>query len=72
WEQLRPLMKAPDEATFVALRDGFRAGIPRQWGDTEQNDAKQLFDILFRLGGKRLVGNTTQLAEGTFWSETVE
>ncbi|MCG7923969.1 MAG: ABC transporter substrate-binding protein [Candidatus Thiodiazotropha taylori] len=72
WEQLRPLMKAPDEATFVALRDGFRAGIPRQWGDTEQNDAKQLFDILFRLGGKRLVGNTTQLAEGTFWSDTVE
>ncbi|RLW70217.1 MAG: ABC transporter substrate-binding protein [gamma proteobacterium symbiont of Stewartia floridana] len=72
WEQLRPLMKAPDEATFIALRDGFRAGIPRQWGDTEQNDAKQLFDILFRLGGKRLVGNTTQLAEGTFWSDTVE
>jgi NitT/TauT family transport system substrate-binding protein len=72
WEQLRPLMKAPDEATFLALRDGFRAGIPRQWGMTEQNDAKQLFDILFQLGGKKLVGHTTQLTEGTFWTESVE
>lgn len=72
WEKLRPLMKAPDEATFLALRDGFRAGIPNQWGAAEQNDAKQLFDILFKLGGKKLVGNTTQLAEGTFWSGTVE
>ncbi|MCG7865479.1 MAG: ABC transporter substrate-binding protein [Candidatus Thiodiazotropha taylori] len=72
WEQLRPLMKASDEATFLALREGFRAGIPSQWGAAEQNDAKQLFDILFKLGGKKLVGNTTQLAEGTFWPNSVE
>lgn len=68
WELLRPLMKAPDEATFIALRDGFRAGIPSSWGEQEYNDAKQLFDILFKLGGRKLVGNTTQLSEGTFWS----
>jgi NitT/TauT family transport system substrate-binding protein len=72
WEKLRPLMKAPDEATFLALRDGFRAGIPKQWGMAEQNDAKRLFDILFKLGGKKLVGNTTQLTDGTFWSDRVE
>ncbi|MEJ2620213.1 MAG: ABC transporter substrate-binding protein [Candidatus Thiodiazotropha sp.] len=70
WEKLRPLMKAPDEATFLALRDGFRAGIPKQWGMTEQNDAKRLFDVLLKLGGKKLVGNTTQLAKGTFWTGT--
>jgi NitT/TauT family transport system substrate-binding protein len=30
WERLRPLMKAPDDATFAALRDGF-LGIPAHW-----------------------------------------
>ncbi|MET0123287.1 MAG: ABC transporter substrate-binding protein, partial [Candidatus Thiodiazotropha sp. 6PLUC9] len=67
WELLRPLMKAPDNATFIALRDGFRAGIPSRWSEQELKDANQLFDILFKLGGKKLVGNTTQLAPGTFW-----
>lgn len=27
WQRLRPLMQAEDEATFVALRDGFRDGL---------------------------------------------
>jgi NitT/TauT family transport system substrate-binding protein len=72
WEPLKALMKAPDEATFLALRDGFRAGIPKQFGVTEKNDAKQLFEILYQLGGKQLVGNTTQLSEGTFWFDAVE
>ena len=28
WQRLRPLMKAADDATFAALRDGYRRGIP--------------------------------------------
>ncbi|MES9831760.1 MAG: ABC transporter substrate-binding protein [Candidatus Thiodiazotropha sp. DIVDIV] len=72
WELLRPLMKAPDDATFFALRDGFRAGIPSHWGRQELNDANQLFNILFKLGGKKLVGNTDQLAPGTFWPNIVD
>jgi NitT/TauT family transport system substrate-binding protein len=67
WELLRPLMKVPDEATFRALRDGFRAGIPSQWREKEHKDAKRLFEILFRLGDRQLVGKTTQLNAGTFW-----
>ncbi len=69
WEELRPLMKAPDEATFIALREGFRAGIPSHWGANERQDAEKLFDILYRLGGKQLVGETTRLSEGTFWPD---
>ena len=71
WRPLRPLMKAADEATFTALRDGFRAGIPRHWGEQQRRDADRLFAILFKLGGARLVGNTTRVSEGTFWPEVV-
>ncbi len=69
WERLRPLMKAPDELTFAALREGFRSGIPKHWGTQERKDAGKLFDILYKLGGTQLVGNTTRLSEGTFWPE---
>jgi NitT/TauT family transport system substrate-binding protein len=68
WELLRPLMKAADDATFIALRDGFRTGIPGKWSINQQEDAHKLFDILYKLGGKQLVGNTAELNEGTFWS----
>ncbi|MCP4285833.1 MAG: ABC transporter substrate-binding protein [Gammaproteobacteria bacterium] len=71
WMQLRPLMKATDETTFKALRDGFRSGIPSHWGKKEQEDAGKLFAILSELGGERLVGGTTRLSEGTFWPEVV-
>lgn len=69
WALLRPRMKAPDDATFTALREGFRDGIPHHWQQREQQDAEKLFDILFRLGGAQLMGNATRLSEGTFWPE---
>ena len=70
WERLRPQMRAEDEKTFLALREGFRAGIPGPWGAAQQADADRLYAVLARLGGKALVGDAEQLAEGTFWSGT--
>lgn len=69
WERLRPLMQAEDDATFKALRDGFRAGIPVHWGEAERADAAKLFDIMAELGGAELVGKSTVLQPGTFWPE---
>jgi NitT/TauT family transport system substrate-binding protein len=69
WERLRPLMGAPDQATFEALKAQYRAGIPRHWGAAERRDADKLFLILRKLGGKRLVGDATQVPPGTFWAE---
>ncbi|HRP98810.1 MAG TPA: ABC transporter substrate-binding protein [Rhodocyclaceae bacterium] len=67
WQQLRPMMRVDDEATFVALRDGFRAGIP---GPSERAEAvaRQVFGILAEEGGRALVGNARTLAPGTFWN----
>ena len=69
WDRLRPLMKAPEQATFEALKQGFRAGIPERRGYTAMADAEKLFSILRSLGGSRLVGDAGRLAAGTFWPE---
>jgi NitT/TauT family transport system substrate-binding protein len=68
WERLRPLMKAPDDATFAALRDGFRKGMPAHWGEAERADAARLFGVMAKLGGAELIGKSTELQPGTFWS----
>jgi NitT/TauT family transport system substrate-binding protein len=68
WERLRPLMKAPDDATFAALRDGFRRGIPAHWGAAERADAVKLFGVMAKLGGADLIGKSAELQPGTFWS----
>jgi NitT/TauT family transport system substrate-binding protein len=69
WQRLRPMMKTPDDATYEALRNGYRAGIPRSWGETERSDAAKLFTIMAKLGGRELVGKATELQPGTFWAD---
>ncbi len=71
WGRLRPLMKAPDDATFRALRDSYRRGIPAHWGERERADARQIFAILTELGGKKLTGKSRRLQDGTFWPRLV-
>lgn len=68
WQELRPLMRPRDEAEFLALRDGFRVGIPGEGSDADmQRTAERIFAVLARLGGERLVGPRPALQPGTFW-----
>jgi len=64
---LRPLTKAKNDNTLIALRDSFRQGIPNAFGATEIAAAEQVFAILAELGGEALVGKSQTLNPGTFW-----
>lgn len=67
WEEIRPRMKAEDEATFEALKKSFRIGILRRPLVVEQADVARLYNVLVELGGRKLVGNSKTLSPGTFW-----
>jgi len=68
WDRLRPLTKAKNDETFFALRDAYRAGIPKSFGDEDIAAAKALFKTLAEYGGRDLIGESPVLAPGTFWS----
>lgn len=69
WERLEPRMKVSDDATATALRDAYRRGIPRSFGEAEREAAARTFAILAREGGAKLVGPSNILTPGTFWTE---
>ncbi len=66
WDKVRPFMKAKTDKAFMALKEGFLNGIPAKWDDAERVEAEKLYKVLSDLGGSKLVGKATSLAEGTF------
>ena len=69
WKRLEPKMKVSDAATAAALRDAYRLGIPRQFGEADREAAARAFGILAAEGGEKLVGASDSLDPGTFWTE---
>lgn len=68
WERLKPLMRAEDNATFVALKTGYRNGIPTCADADYEAGVATVFKILAETGGEKLVGKSKALSDGTFWS----
>ncbi len=69
WERLRERTKAKSDAEFVELRDTWRLGAPKRFGDAEKADASKVFAIMAANGGKKLVGSATEVDPDTFWDE---
>ena len=67
WNVIRPLMDAPDEAIFTALKNRFINGIVHPSADEQTHAAQQVFRVLQRAGGERAVAGLTTLPEGLFW-----
>jgi NitT/TauT family transport system substrate-binding protein len=67
WQRVRPLTGAADDAELERLRDWYRRGMPRTWGEAERRAAGQLFDLLAKIGGPDLVGPIAAIPPGTFW-----
>jgi len=72
WLRLESLIKPGDDATLVALRDGYREGIPRSFGIKEVAASQNLYHILSEIGGSKLVGDSKELSPGTFWTGAIE
>ena len=68
WEQLRPKMRAENDAVFKALRAKYRAGIPTCSDPATMTAVAATFKVLADTGGEKLVGKSKTLAGGTFWS----
>lgn len=69
WERIAPLTGAPDAATLRAYRDRYREGIPRRSVDDEEGDARILYRVLAKIGGRDLVGPAPELDPGTFYHQ---
>lgn len=65
WARLRDRMNAKTDEEFMALKDGFRAGIPEA-GPVDEEAAARMLALMVELGGSDLVGNARTLPSGTF------
>lgn len=68
WLRLEPRMKVKDPQTRNALRDAWRGGVADCFDQGIVDSATRLFTLLAEEGGKKLVGDQTRLAPGTFWT----
>jgi NitT/TauT family transport system substrate-binding protein len=67
WKRIAPLVHAKSDAALKIYRGYYRAGIPKRPIAEEEADARTLYSVLAKLGGKALVGDSKQLAPGTFY-----
>lgn len=69
WENIKPIMKSENDKVFANLRNIYREGIPRNFDSSNVDGASILYNTLSEIGGKALVGNSKEIAPGTFWLE---
>lgn len=67
WEKIAPLTGATNAATLRAYRERYREGIPHRPLADEEADARILYRVLAKVGGRALVGPAKELDPGTFY-----
>ena len=68
WNRIRKLMDVENNADFEALKNGYKAGIIKEFNQKNLDDLKKVFKILLQEGGEELVGKSTILEDETFWN----
>ncbi len=67
WNRIRPFMKAKNNNTFKALKEGYKKGVIKNFTKKNVEDSAKIFKILLAEGGKKLVGSSKNLQIDTFW-----
>ena len=68
WNRIKTLMKVKNNATFEALKDGYKNGVIKSFNKNNIEDSKKVFEILLKEGGKKLLKNSKELDLKTFWN----
>lgn len=67
WQRIRSLTRAEDDAIFAALKEGYRAGVQKQFGVNELDSLEKLYAIMAQQGGEKLTGGALGLDRSLFW-----
>lgn len=68
WDQIRDVMNVgDDDALFAQLRDDYRKGIVTKYAATSMKPAIESFALMAKFGGKDVVGDITEIPDGTFY-----
>jgi NitT/TauT family transport system substrate-binding protein len=67
WDKIAPLTGTSDPALLQTYRSRYRDGIPRRSVADEEADARVLYRVLAKTGGRDHVGPASELAPGTFY-----
>jgi NitT/TauT family transport system substrate-binding protein len=68
WDQIRGAMNVgDDDALFAQLRDDYRKGIVTKYAATSMKPATESFALMAQFGGKDVVGDITEIPDGTFF-----
>lgn len=69
WNDLKEMMRVGDDKNlFTTLRDDYRKGIITEYDDAMIEAAAASYKIMAEYGGPELVGEATEMPDGTFWS----
>lgn len=73
WEKLKKKMKAEeDEKIFISLRDAYRDGIVSEFTHEHIESATNVFSVMAKIGGEKLVGSSKTLDPSSFWEAYIE
>jgi NitT/TauT family transport system substrate-binding protein len=67
WEKIGQRIGVTEKAELALYRQTYIDGIPRRSVAQEAADARELYRILTKIAGPDIIGNATELDEGTFY-----